>query len=120
MRWLLLFLVACNTEPPPRLALKPTDQETRAASMIPLLSPDAGKGAQPIGPVEGAVCKVGLHDPDPTKDEALAQLRVAAVRMGANAVVGTECDDEGMSLSKNCFRSITCRGTAAHLVTELQ
>jgi hypothetical protein len=110
-----IVLCGCNTSTPPRLALQPTDDEARAASAIPLLPPDGAEGARPIGAVEGSVCKVGLHDPEPTKDEALAQLRIAAIRTGANAVIGTGCEDAGMSLTKNCFASITCRGTAVRV-----
>jgi len=112
---LFIFLSACNMQPPPRLALKPTDAEARAASQIAVIK-DA-QDARPIGPVEGSVCKVGLYDPPPTKDEAIEQLRIAAVRTGANAVVGTECEDAGTSLTKNCFASITCRGTAVRVGT---
>ena len=115
LRFLFVAVAACNTIPPPRLALQPTDDEARAADKIPLLAPDDAHDARPIGSVEGSVCKVGLHDPDPSKDEAIAQLRIAAIRTGANAVVGTECEDAGMSMTKNCFRSITCRGTAARV-----
>ncbi len=109
---LALLCWSCNGEPPPRLALKPAEAERRAIERIALLPPEATKGAREIGPVEGSVCKVGMHDPDPSKDEALGQLRIAAVRAGANAVVGTECEEAGTSLLRICFASITCRGTA--------
>jgi hypothetical protein len=106
-----LALGACTPEPPPRLALVPSDEESGALERVVLLDA-APPGAKALGAIDGRVCKVGLHDPAPTQEEALAQLRLRALRKGANAVVVKGCDEDGMSLGANCFAMITCSGTA--------
>lgn len=107
----LLALAGCTPEPPPRLALVPTQEEERALERVALLDA-APPGAKEIGAIEGRVCKVGLHDPEPTQAEAIAQLRLRALRKGANAVVVKGCDEAGMSLVANCFVTMTCSGMA--------
>jgi hypothetical protein len=108
---LFALSAACTPEPPPRLALVPTTEESALLERVALLDA-APPGAKEIGSIEGRVCKVGLHDRSPTQAEALAQLRLRALRKGANAVVVKGCDEDGMSLVANCFETMTCSGMA--------
>ena len=107
------LLSACAIEPPPRTALSASSpQEEAAAEAVTVLLPFDARGIPVVGTVEGTVCKVGAHDDDPTQEEAMRQLRLAAVRRGANALTGIDCERSGFSLSDNCFSMLTCRGVA--------
>lgn len=60
-------------------------------------------------------CKNLLTDPSPTEQDAFGQLRYRATQLGGNIVLDTICETEGTNLAKNCWSSMTCRGTAARL-----
>jgi hypothetical protein len=49
----------------------------------------------------------------PTMDEAKEALRVEAGKLGADAVVNVACEPTGVSMKKNCWKAIECRGDAA-------
>jgi hypothetical protein len=107
------LLSACNIAPPPRTALSASSpEEEAAAARVQVLLPFDARGIPAVGPVEGTVCKVGAHDADPTQEEAMGQLRLAAVRRGGNALTAIDCARSGFSLADNCFAMLTCRGIA--------
>ena len=68
-----------------------------------------------ISGVQATSCKNLLTDPSPTERDAFAQLRYRAIQLGGNIVLDTICETEGTNLAKNCWSSMTCRGTAAKL-----
>jgi hypothetical protein len=107
------LLSACEITPPARTALSPSSsEEEAAAARVQVLLPYDARGIPVVAPVEGTVCKVGAHDADPTEEEAMSQLRLAAVRRGGAAVTAIDCERSGFSLTDNCFAMITCRGVA--------
>ena len=107
------LLCACEVVPPPRTALSASSpEEEAAAARVKVLLPFDARGMPVVGPVEGTVCKVGAHDADPTEEEAMGQLRLAAVRRGGSAVTSIDCERSGFSLADNCFAMLTCRGIA--------
>ncbi len=107
------LLTACEIATPPRTALTASSpEEERAAASVQVLLPFDARGIPAIGTVEGAVCKVGAHDDDPTQEEAIGQLRLAVVRRGGNALTAVDCERSGFSLADNCFAMVKCRGVA--------
>ena len=62
------------------------------------------KIARYIGPVEAWSCKFMMTSKPATKSDAIAQLRVKALRMGANAVIGVTYDNKGTdAFGTNCW-----------------
>lgn len=58
-------------------------------------------------------CKNKLWDPPPTKGNALQQLRLKALSLGANAIVNVHFDTQGTdALGTNCWKSVTATGDA--------
>lgn len=72
--------------------------------------------AQIIGPVEAWSCKHLMTSKPATKSDAISQLRVKALRMGANAVVGVTYDRQGTdTFGTNCWETVHAAGTAVRL-----
>jgi hypothetical protein len=66
-----------------------------------------------LGPITATSCKNKIWDKDATAEDATNQLRLMARQRGANAVGNLTCENqEGTSLAKNCWASVTCTGTA--------
>lgn len=69
-----------------------------------------------IGPVEAWSCKHLMTSKPATQSDAIAQLRVKALRMGANAVIGVTYDRQGTdTLGTNCWETVHAAGTAVRL-----
>jgi uncharacterized protein YbjQ (UPF0145 family) len=62
--------------------------------------------------LESWSCKNKLWDPDPTRSDALAQMKLKAREAGANGIKDIYCSSEGTSLATNCWSSMRCVGTA--------
>lgn len=64
-------------------------------------------------PVVARSCKRMSWDPDPSTEDAVAQLKIKAARIGANALTKVQCTPEvNQVLSTNCWASIVCRADA--------
>ena len=48
----------------------------------------------------------------PTVDEAKEALRVEAGKIGADGVINVACEATGVSMKKNCWKTLECRGDA--------
>ena len=68
-----------------------------------------------LGSITATSCKNQDTDPDSTEEDATAQLRYKSLQSGGNAVLNVVCESEGTSFAKNCWNSVTCRGTAARI-----
>lgn len=69
-----------------------------------------------IGPVEAWSCKFLMTSKPATKSDAIAQLRVKALRLGANAVIGVTYDNKGTdAFGTNCWETVHAAGTAVIL-----
>ena len=66
----------------------------------------------PIGKIESWSCKSKLWDPDPTREDALSQMKLKASSFGANGILDIWCSSQGTGLDTNCWASIVCVGTA--------
>lgn len=69
-----------------------------------------------VGDVSATSCKHWVSDPPATRGNALQQLRVKALRMGANAVIDAVYDERGTdTYGTNCWETVTVTGIAANL-----
>lgn len=116
----LLILTACGPRPWAQginMSHVPPD-ETQAALAVRVfdqtLPPPTP--SKIIGEVRATSCKNKLWDAPATRGDALAQLRLKALRMGGNAVVAVTYDERGKdALGTNCWESVTATGTAVVL-----
>lgn len=113
MRKLVLILAAvaiagCASAP------ATTDPETRRAiSAVTIVEPgqQAPREYTIIQEIVGYSCarQVGST---PTVDEAREAMRVEAGKLKADAVVNVACEPTGVSMKKNCWKTLECRGDA--------
>ncbi len=66
----------------------------------------------PIKAIESWSCQARFWDPDATREDALAQLRLKASSFGANGILDVQCSSQGTSLVTNCWSTVKCVGTA--------
>jgi len=106
--FLILATCGCATTP----AMSP--ELRRAAATVRLIDGAPPPGFQMVGEVQGLSCaRQGGTNPDMAA--AREQLKVEAARRGATAVASIACQEEGASLSDNCWKSIRCAGDAGRL-----
>jgi hypothetical protein len=67
------------------------------------------------GEIQAVSCQNKMWDPPATKGNALSQLRVKALRLGATAVTGVTYTERGTSYKPNCWQSVIVSGTAVVL-----
>lgn len=73
---------------------------------------------QTMGAVSAFSCKNMMWDKPASTGDALAQLRLKAMRMGANAVIDVTTDTRGTdALGTNCWESVQATGTAVVIQT---
>lgn len=71
---------------------------------------------QYLGPVNAYSCKNKVWDKPASTGDAVAQLRLKALRMGANAVIDMSTDTRGTDTwGTNCWESVQAQGTAVLL-----
>jgi uncharacterized protein YbjQ (UPF0145 family) len=70
----------------------------------------------PVAAVQSTSCKHYLWDPSASQENAMEQLRVKAVRSGADALINPVCSSQGTSLTTNCWETVTCTASAVKLV----
>ena len=92
-----------------------TDRQLSAT--IPVYEPaQTPAGATVIAPITATSCKNKAWDKDPSREDAVSQLRLYAAQRGGNAVGNLICEPpQGTSLATNCWSSMVCRGTAIRL-----
>ena len=62
--------------------------------------------------LESWSCKNKLWDPDPSRSDALVQMKLKAKEAGTNGIKDVSCSTEGTSLGTNCWTAMRCVGTA--------
>lgn len=67
-----------------------------------------------LAKISGTSCKRGTGDPDPTEAFARTDLADTAAKLRADALTNVICERGGMSLRKNCYSYIECKGDAIH------
>lgn len=78
-------------------------------------SMEAPQGKEIIGSVQGVSCQNKVWDAPATKGDALDQLRIKALRAGADAVTGITYSERGTSYKPNCWASVIVSGIAVKL-----
>lgn len=93
------------------------EDEQRAALAIKVYDQATGapEYSEIIDEVQAISCQNKVWDPPATKADALRQLRVKALRLGANAIVSVTYTNSGTSYKPNCWESVTVSGTAVRL-----
>lgn len=71
-----------------------------------------------IDQIKATSCKHWMWEPAASTGNALEQLRIKALRIGAGAIVHVYCDKLGTNLGTNCWSSVTCSGDAVKLETK--
>jgi hypothetical protein len=88
----------------------------KQATDIPFYTAENAAAAPPVktilGPVQGNACKYLPTDANGSETAALQQMRLKALTMGANGIVGVRYSRQGTSLATNCWQSVTASGTA--------
>jgi hypothetical protein len=91
-------------------------QASLAVQVVDQTLPQPTNIGRYIGPVEAWSCKHLMTSKPATKSDAIEQLRVKALRMGANAVIGVTYDEKGtVALGTNCWPTVHAAGTAVLL-----
>lgn len=104
----ILALCSCATTPVMSPELR------RAASTVRLIDGAPPPGFQMVGEVQALSCARQAGS-DPDMAAAKEQLKVEAARRGGTAVASIACQEEGASLSDNCWKAIRCAGDAGRL-----
>ena len=66
-----------------------------------------------VAPISAYSCKNKLYDPPASKGDALIQLQLKALELGANAVVNVTFDTRGTdALGTNCWETVQASGIA--------
>ena len=93
------------------------EDEQRAALAIKVFDQSTGSPqySEIVDEVQAISCQNKVWDPPATKADALRQLRVKALRLGANAIIGVTYTESGTSYKPNCWESVTVSGTAVRL-----
>ncbi len=92
-----------------------SEENASAINTVQILNREQlrGKKVEIVQTISANSCKNKLWDPDPTRDNAIAQLKVKAARIGANTVTNLYCGDQtGTNLGTNCWSSIECSAAA--------
>ena len=101
-----------------RIDLSKVPPSEREASLRVRLFDQSMQAPQPteiIGSVQAVSCQNKVWDAPATKGEALVQLRIKALRLGADAVTGITYSERGTSYKPNCWESVIVSGVAVKL-----
>lgn len=72
-----------------------------------------GRKTEMVQTISATSCKNKLWDPEPTRENAIEQLRVKAARIGADTVTNLFCRDEPTTnLGTNCWSAVVCEAAA--------
>ncbi len=92
-----------------------SSEERARAAQIPVHREKLAEGSyQVVGPVLGLSCEIAHDDTYRiSEDNAIEELQRSTFKAGGNAVMEVSCTHFGRAQgTRNCFRSIECRGTA--------
>ena len=69
-----------------------------------------------FGKIKGLSCKGSANSGSASKDGAMTQLKIKAIKLNANAILYTTCShDASVDWSNNCWESWVCFGEAIKL-----
>ena len=105
----VLLLMGCASTPSYR-DLTPAQRELY--DRVRILEGPAARRHETLGRVEALSCRRNLYFGSATREEAREGVRVRAARLGADGVKNLRCRRAGISLTRNCWASVTCAGFA--------
>lgn len=95
-----------------RVSDLPTDQ-LRQLNQIKFYESDSGLKYSDLGRVKGLSCKGSAFSGNSLEDAARTQLKIKAVKVGANGVLFPMCShDASVDWGNNCWESWVCVGQA--------
>ncbi len=113
MRGLLVafaLLSACT----PRSASLEDPVARRAIARIRIVQDAKSEEWKILKEVEGVSCRRSAYSPvAPSRDDATEQMKIAAGKLGADAIINIACAENGTDWGHNCFNSVVCHGDAA-------
>ncbi len=115
-----LLVTGCAPFVPVADLSKVPSAEMTDALNIRVFTVDSGTSYPPIASVLGEVtaysCKHLLTDPPASKGDALKRLRLAALKLQADAVIDVTFDTRGTdTLGTNCWETVQASGQAVKL-----
>ena len=89
-------------------------EHLRQISNVQFYETDKNLDYQSLGKIKGISCKGSANSGDTSKEAALMQLKIKAIKIGANAILYPTCShDASVDWSNNCWESWVCIGEAA-------
>ena len=89
-------------------------EQLRQIGNVQFYESDKNLDYKSLGKIKGISCKGSAFSGDTSKEAALMQLKIKAIKIGANAVLYPTCShDASVDWSNNCWESRVCIGEAA-------
>ena len=89
-------------------------KQLRQVNNIQFYESDKDLNYTSLGRIKGISCKGSPFSGDTSKEAAMTQLRIKAVKLGANSVLYPTCShDTSVDWGNNCWESWVCIGEAA-------
>lgn len=114
----ILFLSACGPRVERVRMANVSSAEQQAALQVRVFPVGSAypEVVRHIGPVSAFSCKNKVWEKPASTGDAITQLRLKALRMGANAVIDMTSDTRGTDTwGTNCWESVQAEGTAVIL-----
>lgn len=95
--------------------LKVDEMSMEAATSVQVLTREQlqGRKTEMVQTISATSCKNKMWDPEPTRENAIEQLRIKAARIGANTVTNLFCRAEATpNLGTNCWSAVVCDAAA--------
>lgn len=111
------LLVGCGTFVPVQNVSEVPDDELQAAYKIETYTVGSDKSgldvAEYLGDITAYSCKHMMWDPPASKGNALTQLKLKALDMGAEGIIDVTFDSRGTdTFGTNCWESVQASGMA--------
>lgn len=91
-----------------------TMSQLRKVNDVKFYENDKGLKYSSLGKLKGISCKGSPNSGETSKEAAMMQLRIKAIKQGANAILYPTCShDASVDWSNNCWESWVCIGEAA-------
>lgn len=95
--------------------LPPDEQKAALAVRVFDQTMQPPQAKEIVGEVQAVSCQNKPWQPPSTKGDALSQIRIKALRLGANAITGVTYTERGTTYNPNCWNSVIVSGTAVKL-----
>ncbi|MDG1937809.1 MAG: heavy metal-binding domain-containing protein [Pseudomonadales bacterium] len=112
-----MLLISCGTFVPVQDVSKVDPATMQQAYKVKIFNANSNMQYPEVkhyhGPITAYSCKHMMYDPPASKGDALIQLRLKAVELGANGIVDITFDTRGTDTwGTNCWETVQASGTA--------